>query len=180
MEQFIIYIENPKYLIGSLGTIKTIPYSNRRKKKTYISKIRPHLISTSGYPIVSINSKQYSVHRLIAMHFIQNPDNKKEVNHKNGIRTDFRIENLEWVTRKENQIHSWRELNRKPTWAGKTGYSHHSGKPVNQFDIDGNLITQYGSSANASESNGYHRYTIDWAIKTKAGYYKGNYWAYAN
>lgn len=46
------------------------------------------------------------VHRLVGFSFIENKENKKEINHKNGIQWDNRADNLEWVTASENQIHA--------------------------------------------------------------------------
>ena len=81
-----------------------------------------------GYHLIrfSINGiqKGISVHRLVAIHFLFNLDNKREVNHKNGIKTDNRVENLEWVSSSENTKHA---VN-MGLHTGRKGEKHHSAK----------------------------------------------------
>jgi len=59
-----------------------------------------------GYKTVSINRKSRYIHRLVAQTFIPNPLNKSDVNHKDGNKSNNSVENLEWNTRKENQVHA--------------------------------------------------------------------------
>jgi hypothetical protein len=68
-------------------------------------------INSSGYLKVGLYNKNgikyFNIHRLIAENFIENKFQKPQVNHINGIKTDNRIENLEWVTASQNSKHAW-------------------------------------------------------------------------
>lgn len=70
-------------------------------------KILKGVFHTNGYlRVILLNRKRHYVHRLVASAFIPNPSNKPQVNHLNGIRTDNRVSNLEWVTAQENTDHA--------------------------------------------------------------------------
>jgi len=99
-----------RYCFTINGTCK-IPF--KRKAGGRVLKQNP----SRGYMRITLskkgNTKGYTTHRLIAITFIKNPKNKPEINHKNGIKTDNEVGNLEWVTSSENQMHSVRVLKKQ-------------------------------------------------------------------
>ena len=76
------------------------PYQVRKISNRRILK---ETLATDGYVTVTLNQKTCYKHRLVAIQFIPNPNNLPFVNHKNHVRNDNRIENLEWVNRSQNQ-----------------------------------------------------------------------------
>lgn len=93
---------NGRYQVSNIGRFAFVNGGERVLRK--ISKFN------TGYSCVSIDGKVLLLHRIVASAFIPNPDNKPQVNHKNGDKTDNNVENLEWCTRSENCLHRDRVL----------------------------------------------------------------------
>lgn len=98
---------HPTYLVSNLGGIKNTAYNKERILKP--SK------NDQGYLVVDLfndncnrRRKNHKVHRLVAELFIPNPENKLEVNHKDGNKQNNKVDNLEWATKSENTKHAYR------------------------------------------------------------------------
>lgn len=145
------------------GTIRTINYEHkgiiRELKQSYNEK---------GYLYVNINGKPKRVHRLIAKTFLKDYDDGLEVNHKNGIKSDNRIENLEMVTSRQNSWHRHYILKKCII-------------PVRQIDkITNQVIKVYSSISEAERQTRINHTCIINVCKGKqqtAGKYK---WEYVN
>lgn len=131
-------------------------YSITEDGKCYNNKTNKFLkgqISNSGYLNYNLtlpngNKKRFYAHRLVAQFFIPNPENKKEVNHKDLNKLNNKIENLEWVTASENQQYNIKNNNKKNM------------QKVYKYDKNKNLIAIYNSIAEAARINNMSESTI--------------------
>jgi len=137
------------YQISNFGRIKSLQrYKQNHSKlqlvpEKIISVHKQYRKNDNEYlnVVLNKNSKEKNkfVHRLVAQAFLENYDEKLQVNHKNGIKYDNRVENLEMVTQSENIRHSIDVLKRKT-----------NGKAILQYDLENNFIREYESACVAS------------------------------
>jgi hypothetical protein len=143
------------YEASTLGRIRSV--GKRVEKINHgtpcVAVYQPQILAQhyhpAGYLLVNLNkgNNQHSerVHRLVAITFLENPENKPFINHKNGIKDDNRLENLEWCTPQENSVHAY-----------STGLVKRWGPsiPVAQMNDNGDILNVYPSANAAARAIG--------------------------
>lgn len=161
------------YIVSNLGNVMSLNYGVVKEKKVLIKR----QFFQNGYYYVNLKCKPVPIHRIIAMAFIPNPLNKPQIDHINTIKTDNRIENLRWVTLKENMNNP---LTRKHASNARIGYRPSkesvekmrtslrgrklseghilkmrlTGEPVVMFSLDGKFIRKFAGASFAKEELG--------------------------
>ena len=162
------------YKVSNVGNIKSLPRVVKSPRKTY--RILPERgltikLNRYGYQVIQLwrngSFIHALVHRLVAFAFIPNPENKPQTNHKNGIKSDNRVSNLEWFTNSENQIHSYSCLKRKSI-----------SKPVFQYKKNGDFIAEYLGTKDAERITGIHSSSISRNCNNIYNHAGGYIWKY--
>lgn len=162
------------YEVSSLGNVRTIPRTYTHPKKG-IRCIKQHIVNKrvdkNGYILTSLSkdgkSKTFKAHRLVANTFIPNPENKPQVNHKFGVKSDNRAHQLEWSTNLENSRHA-----RKIGLIKQSGEENKFSKLNNAQVLEiynSNLTTvELAEMYNTCRSNVYHiKRGLSWTHITK-------------
>jgi len=115
-------------------------------------------INKNGYIRVYINKKHLLLHRLVALTFLENHENKEQVNHKDCNKLNNCVENLEFVTNKENQIHIHKIQN---------GLGNNHTRKIGQYDLSGNLVKKFNSIISASKEMNVGKSNISGVLNKK-------------
>ena len=133
-------------------------------------------ITRNGYMMLTLShhgkTKRFHLHRLVAYSFIENPLNKSQVNHIDGDKTNNSVDNLEWVTPKENNAHAFHTLKcrRGGAMRGRFGSEHNNSKSFSLVMPNG-VIRRFGSGLEMQRELGFDHSTVSYArIKKGFGY----------
>lgn len=142
-----------KYYVSNLG----------RFKNSFGTIMDNYKVNENGYIRIYIHNKTFTLHRLVAFTFLENTENKEQVNHKDGNKLNNKVDNLEFATCKEQQIHKF-----------QTGLGNNFTRKIKQFDLNWNFIKEYKSIVSAAKEMKISKGNIQCVLlknrKTAAGY----------
>lgn len=157
------------YQISSFGRVKSLKFGKER-----ILSTSPN---GSGYLNVVLCKKGFKpfnggTHRLVALHFIDNPENKEQVNHIDGCKTNNKVENLEWNTSSENTQHSY------DVGLSKKGKDSTSSKIIYQYTLDNIFIKKWDCIRDVQRELNIKQSNISVCAKGKVKTAGGFRWSY--
>ena len=171
------------YQISNKGRIKSLERRVNDNGGVVLlnSKILKPVINEKGYLRIGLNKDGKRIYkrvsRLVAEMFISNPENKPQVNHKNGIKTDNNVSNLEWVSISDNVKHSYQVLKRKCSMLGKFGTNNPNSKPIAQI-MNGKIIAIFPAAKEAERITGISQGNISRCANKKTKTAGGFQWKY--
>ena len=162
------------YEVSDAGEVRCINQPDKYRKVS---------TSRTGYQFVRLYTpegerKNKFVHRLVADAFIPNPNQKTQVNHKDGNKSNNRVDNLEWVTPAENIKHAFVSLGRTSPQKGVTGKQNKNSIPVYQYSLDGNFVKAYDGVSDAARAIGCNACSIISVIVGRNVTCHGYLWSY--
>lgn len=180
------------YQVSNLGRVRSLDHYRENGTSEYIQKgrvLKQATIKRNGYCYVTLSKKgklrKFRVHRLVAIAFIPNTENKPYINHLNAIRADNRVQNLEWCTQSENVKYSynignskspayWKNKGDKMKWINEGKHC----KKVMQYDLNMNKISEFMNIAEAGRKTLTNRSNIVQCCKGRVKTAGGYIWRY--
>ncbi len=163
----------PNYRISDYGDVKSLSINKQLGKAKFKSPeiiLKPRILN-SGYKYVDLGvGSRFMIHRLVAIAFLKNPENKRTVNHKDGDKFNNHVSNLEWATHSENHKHAYASGLKIPNNGrlGKFGKDCPTSKKIIQLDLNGNTINTFYGSFEAHRITGITQSSIN-AVCLKRG-----------
>lgn len=167
------------YMISSFCRVKSLDrYVRGKNNSIHIKKGKLLKLYTDkdGYQTVMLyhnnKKKLLKVHRLVAEAFLDNPNNYKEVNHKDEDKSNNIVSNLEWCDAKYNSNYGTRNKR-----IGKSNTNGKLSKPVLQYTLDGEFVREWPSTKECGR-NGYSQGSVSACCRGERKTHKGFIWSY--
>ena len=156
------------YEVSNWGRVKSLKFGKE--------KILKQSKNNKGYCLVTLSKngthKHFQVHRLVALHFLPNPNNLPQINHKDENKTNNNVDNLEWCTNEYN--HNYGTINER---ISKSLINGKCSKIVIQYNLDGTFVREWPSTMEC-DRNGFCNQNVSACCRGKLKKYKNFIWKY--